>query len=211
VESRARMDALMGFAQQDPELMQAVSDATNPMTGEFNWSKVARALGEEGWNQLEKAAQFRTDEWLIGKGIRTPGMEFRYARREMGQGGGPGGAGAAAVGPPEEKKPLYTSDERREYYMKEHPGLQNPAMAELLNDPQALDILAKKELYGNRGPASGFATIEQQDWAQGKERPWAGWAGGVAEEKQRQEMEARQAALRMQRQRMGPRSNAPRR
>lgn len=197
-QDRAQMEAVYGFAQQDPDLMLEIQEAYNEMTGEFDWGKIAEYLGPQGWQELQLETQYRADRWLANQGIVTPGMQMRHEERQRLLMGEPEGEAE----PAEEGKPrrgmvptgkggerAMTTEERREYYLAEHPGLQQPAMRGLLADPQALDVLAKKELYGERGPASGFAALEQMDWAQQNVRPWAGWAGDV-----RQEIEAKKAA-----------------
>ena len=205
VEERSRMQALMGFAQQEPELMDAVEAATNPMTGEFNWRKVARALGEEDWQRLQESAQYLTDEALIGKGIFTPGMQQRYEQRHYKSLGGVASPdeeedrrattttseekGTVDIGGGERRP--FTSREREAYYLAEHPGLQQPAMAGLRADPQAVDVLALKELYSDK-PASGFSALETQDWKTlDPSRQWAGWSGEIQEAKATQAQTAR--------------------
>jgi len=224
VEERSRMQALMSFAQQDPELMAIVESATNIKTGEFDWRRVARALGEEGWQELEEAAQYSTDEWLLGKGIVTPGIQQRYEQRHYrGLGGveSPDEEEDRRAGTPSERKGMVptgvgegeramTTAERKAYYLAEHPGLQQPAMAGLLADPQAIDVLALKELYSDQ-PATGFSALETMDWKNlDPSRQWAGWSGDIREEQTRQMQAARRKELERSRGRP-PRRNAPRR
>lgn len=198
VQERMRMDALYDLAGQDPELLYAIQDATNKMTGDLEWSKLAEYLGPGGWQDLMDLTQYKVDDYMAGKGIVTPGMGLRHQSR-MGMGEevepGAGGEGIQRRGMIQDEgggERGMTTEERRSTYLAEHPGLQNPAMAGLLADPQALDILAKKELYGERGPASGFAALEQMDLMTGQERPWAGWAEEI---RRRKEEELRRKEL----------------
>lgn len=224
LEERSRMQALMGFAQQKPELMDAVKGATNALTGEFEWRKVAEALGEHEWQRLAKSAQYLTDEALLGKGIFTPGMEHRYQQRYDKSLGGVESPdeeedqqdttttaeekGTVDIGGGERRP--FTTKEREAYYRAEHPGLQQPAMAGLSADPQAIDKLALKELYSGK-PTTGFSALETMDWKNlDPSRQWAGWSGDIREEQARQVQAARSKELERYRSRP-PRRNVPRR
>lgn len=209
VKELAREQALMHFAQQKPEIMDAVESARDELTGNFNWTQIARALGEEGWQKLETSAQYLADEQLLSVGTITKGMRRRYAERfpeeadviteETGEAEGQEEKttkkrkDTVSIGEDEERP--FTTAERKAYYLAEHPGLQNPAMAGLRADPQAIDVLALKELYSGK-PATGFSALETMDRKNlDPSRQWAGWTGDIREEQARQVQAARQKEL----------------
>ena len=228
VGARMRMDALYGLAHQDPDLDMAIQDATDDMTGEMNWSKIAAYLGPEDWQGLMDATQYLTDEYFLDKGMLTPGAQQRYKQRHYQSLGG--------VESSDEEEDRRTELERKEqetkvtegmttmptdpelvdYMRRAHPSLGTPGprsapnIRALAEDPEALAWMGL-DRYQSRGDwTQGVQALEQEARATGRE--WPGFPSFGEETRKAQAKHLRDTRRRELERGMGraPRGHAPR-